>query len=97
MFSPTYLITSGRWFNFIKNLVVQLGSAMLLILILAQARATAMAAEECEALAVWSVATLCRELSLQNVRDLSGLLFIHLVHLSLSLQHTGSLKEIANS
>ncbi|KAG0611477.1 hypothetical protein M758_7G143900 [Ceratodon purpureus] len=33
----------------------------------AEARAAAMAAEECEALAVWSVATLCRELSLQNV------------------------------
>ncbi|KAG0558563.1 hypothetical protein KC19_10G038000 [Ceratodon purpureus] len=33
----------------------------------AEARAAAMAAEECEALAVWSVATICRELSLQNV------------------------------
>jgi len=33
----------------------------------AEARAAVMAAEECEALAVWSVATICRELSLQNV------------------------------
>jgi hypothetical protein len=33
----------------------------------AEARAAALAAEECEALAVWSVATICRELSLQNV------------------------------
>nr|PNR39802.1 hypothetical protein PHYPA_020082 [Physcomitrium patens] len=33
----------------------------------AEARAAAMAAEECEALAVWTVATICRELSLQNV------------------------------
>uniref|UniRef100_A0A7I4AZ48 UDENN domain-containing protein n=1 Tax=Physcomitrium patens TaxID=3218 RepID=A0A7I4AZ48_PHYPA len=32
----------------------------------AEARAAAMAAEECEALAVWTVATICRELSLQN-------------------------------
>lgn len=34
---------------------------------IAEARAAAMAAEECDALAVWSVATICRELSLQNV------------------------------
>ena len=53
-------------------------NALLLILILEQARAAAMTAEECEALAVWSVTTLCRELSLQNVRVFSGLPFVDL-------------------
>lgn len=43
-----------------------------------------MAADECEALAVWSVAAICRELSLQNVRN-----FMHfdaLIMLNLHLQ-----------
>jgi len=42
-----------------------------------------MAAEECEALAVWSVATICRELSLQNVRNVMRLHHIINLHVQL--------------
>lgn len=35
-----------------------------------------MTAEECEALAVWSTATLCRALSLENVNQISAKLVL---------------------
>lgn len=49
-----------------------------------------MMAEECEALAVWSTATLCRALSLENVTQISAKLVLgYSVDVYFSLRSSG--------
>lgn len=64
--SPISFTRGGKAIPSLVNEVVDL-KACKSNLELVEARAAAMAAEESEELAVWSIAVICRELSLQNV------------------------------